>query len=88
VVQILTANDVACELFGLTEQSLVGTLLTDVLKSPSRQQAAAAETLLELTGDVLQLSAIVVPLVYYTLSSVLSCHRPESGSGSMHIPCK
>jgi len=58
--QILTANDVACELFGFTERSIVGVLLTDILKTTSRQHAAAAETLLELSGDMLQLSAIVV----------------------------
>ena len=73
VVQILTANDVACELFGFTERSLVGSLLTDVLKTTLCQQAMAAETLLELTGDTLQLSAIVVCVlpVHQTLPSVL-----------------
>jgi len=63
VCQILTANDIACELFGLSESRLIGSLLTDVLRtSSSCLQAAAAETLLEMTGDKLQLSALVVSM--------------------------
>ena len=72
-LQILTANDVACELFGFTEQNLIGTLLTDVLRTASHQQAAAAETLLELTGDTVQLSALVVCTPQSCQNSWLEC---------------
>jgi len=47
-------------MFGLSERSLIGSLLTDMLKTSLSQQAAVEETLLELTGDALQLSALVV----------------------------
>jgi len=59
----------------------VGTLLTDVLKTPSCQHAAAAETLLDLTGDMLQLSAIVVRMTssLYLVFSALTPFGPKSG---------
>ena len=58
--QILTANDMACELFGYEENQLVGRPLKDLLRLKSKEQEVITETHLEPSGQIVSLAGKVV----------------------------
>ena len=62
--QILTANDMACELFGYEENQLVGRPLKDLLRLKSKEQEVITETHLEPSGQIVSLAGKVVCSFY------------------------
>ena len=60
VEQILTANDMACELFGYEENQLVGRQLKGLLRLKSKEQEVITETHLEPSGQIVSLAGKVV----------------------------
>nr|KAG5710810.1 hypothetical protein BaRGS_026961 [Batillaria attramentaria] len=58
--EILTANDMACELFGYEEDTLVGKPLKELLRLKPKEQEVIAETHLEPSGQIVSLAGKVV----------------------------
>ena len=62
-MQILIANEMASELFGFSQEELLGTELNDLVTLKSRSQDPMAESHLEDTGEIIEVSGKVVSIV-------------------------
>jgi PAS domain S-box-containing protein len=60
LIQILVANEMACELFGYEETELIGMMLKDLVRLKPREQATIMESHLEPSGQVVNLTGKVV----------------------------
>ena len=62
-LQILVANDMACELFAFDENELIGCQLTDLLSIKSRGIQSTSELHLRDNGEVIEVAGKVVSWV-------------------------
>ena len=62
-LQILVANDMACELFAFDESELIGCQLTDLLSIKSRGIQSTSELHLRDNGEVIEVAGKVVSWV-------------------------
>ena len=60
--QILTANEMACELFGFKDDELIGTQLHSLVSVKSKTPLTVGENYLEGTGEVLEVAGKVVSI--------------------------
>ena len=59
--QILICNDMACELFGYTDDDLIGKKLGQLLRIKKREQGALEELEIDpQTGDIVKISGRIV----------------------------
>ena len=59
-LQILMANDMACELFAFDESELIGCQLTELMSTKSRGLQTTSELHLSDNGEIIQVSGKVV----------------------------